>query len=370
MKSPIIHKIQSLIKTINLNYLIILNNLSILNINLFIFLVFIVYYFVCGLNFYGLIVFSVSLIISLYVFYHYTYNQIFKSFLIYSVLFIISLFFISSLIVKFELISLDDIPQLVSEGGYTNIKISSNNGMNSISTSTNILPNVGAGVAGGALGAVVIKGSAGFPFLQRIGAAGVTTLVGATSANLVLGIGARVLNNVITHEILKHSMQSNKGQSRVFSLEILPYTTPREQPNISNIDVSPLEELLRYSYAINLLILVLLCSLIILLVNRYVLHGNLNYIISFLEKYFPNKYIPTLKGKINKGMNYNNKFILLVLTINGILLFILLFLNIFVTGELVVNIDSYVTVYNIVHSNKSVILIIGCPKFIKIKGTV
>lgn len=121
MKSPIIHKIQSLIKTINLNYLIILNNLSILNINLFIFLVFIVYYFVCGLNFYGLIVFSVSLIISLYVFYHYTYKQIFKSFLIYSVLFIISLFFISSLIVKFKLISLDDINKshLISEDANT-----------------------------------------------------------------------------------------------------------------------------------------------------------------------------------------------------------------------------------------------------------
>lgn len=121
MKSPIIHKIQSLIKTINLNYLIILNNLSILNINLFIFLVFIVYYFVCGLNFYGLIVFSVSLIISLYVFYHYTYKQIFKSFLIFSILFIISLFFISSLIVKFKLISLDDINKshLISEDANT-----------------------------------------------------------------------------------------------------------------------------------------------------------------------------------------------------------------------------------------------------------
>ena len=59
-----------------------------------------------------------------------------------------------------------------------------------------------------------------------------------------------------------------------------------------------------------------------------------------------------------------------MLALNGILLFILLFLNIYVSAELVVNIDSYVTVYNIVHSNKSVILIIGCPKFIKIKGTV
>ena len=64
--------------------------------------------------------------------------------------------------------------------------------------------------------------------------------------------------------------------------------------------------------------------LIILLFNRYVLHGNLNYLISFLEKYISNKYIPTLKGQINKGMNYNNKFIFFIFTINGILLLILL----------------------------------------------
>ena len=119
------------------------------------------------------------------------------------------------------------------------------------------------------------------------------------------------------------------------------------------------------SKAINLLIFVLLCSLIILLFNRYVLHGNLNYLISFLEKYISNKYIPTLKGQINKGMNYNNKFIFFIFTINGILLLILLFLNIYVTAELVVNIDSYVNVYNLIHSKKSIICIISMSRLIK-----
>ena len=62
----------------------------------------------------------------------------------------------------------------------------------------------------------------------------------------------------------------------VVLLIVCVYTIEKgDYPNIS-----PLEELLRYSYAINLLILVLLCSLIILLVNRYVLHGYLTKFLS------------------------------------------------------------------------------------------
>lgn len=170
---------------------------------------------------------------------------------------------------------------------------------------------------------------------------------------------------IISFLIAHFELMSDDGFNLGSNVSKMVEDNTRNHVDISNINVSPLEELLRYSFAINILIFVLLCSLTILLVNRYVLHGNLNYFISFLEKYLPNKYIPTLKGLMDKSMNYNNKFIKLMLTINGILFLILLFLNIFVTAELVVNIEAYVDVYNLIHSKKSIICIISMNRLIK-----
>jgi hypothetical protein len=60
----------------------------------------------------------------------------------------------------------------------------------------------------------------------------------------------------------------------------------------------------------------------------------------------PNKLNDKFKNMVNKGIDYNNKFIFIMFIINCILLIVISLINIFVSAELLIKIDDYVSVYN------------------------
>lgn len=107
MKQTIFNLIQRFRNLIYNNYLFIYNNVSLLNIITIIFLLIILYYFICDLYYNGFLGFLLPTIISFYIFYKYSYSQIFKTIFKYCFIFIITLFIIFFLIVHFELISVD-----------------------------------------------------------------------------------------------------------------------------------------------------------------------------------------------------------------------------------------------------------------------
>jgi hypothetical protein len=109
---------------------------------------------------------------------------------------------------------------------------------------------------------------------------------------------------------------------------------------------SPLEVLLISQFIFNALILILIIILLSMLFNRFVLTSNLDFISSLFEKYSSNNINQWFKNKIDKGNDYNNRFILIMFIVNSIMLIVFLFITLFISSELIVNIDSYVNVYN------------------------
>jgi hypothetical protein len=150
-------------------------------------------------------------------------------------------------------------------------------------------------------------------------------------------------------------------KSNLISLSLVPspenkfsINYPLESNNII-FDHTPLENLITSLFTLNIFILFLTISLLFLIFNRYIILYNLEFISTLIEKYLPNKFNGILKTKINKGIDYNSRFIFIMFTVNSILLILILLLSIFICAELLVKIDDYVTVYNQLHINKSFI---------------
>lgn len=83
-----------------------------------------------------------------------------------------------------------------------------------------------------------------------------------------------------------------------------------------------------------------------MLFNRFVLTSNLELISFLFEKYTSNNINQWFKNKKDKGIDYNNSFIFIMFIVISIMLIVFLFITLFISSELIVNIDSYVNVYN------------------------
>lgn len=79
---------------------------------------------------------------------------------------------------------------------------------------------------------------------------------------------------------------------------------------------------------------------------------------NIFNKYLSKNLVLKLESIINKGNDYNDRFILIIFIINSILLFILISLNLYLINELIVNLDKYITVYNHLHDNKDSLLLL------------
>jgi len=237
---------------------------------------------------------------------------------------------------------------------YYNFKISKklvDNGLHTVGEASKmaadkIVPNIGAGAAAGTAAAAAVKVTSGLPPLQRAGAVAATALVTAASTKVGLNIGSAISKNTDLSAIIKNSPHANPDRMA---------TPPSPDPFIINSTLessditSPLQDLLIYSFILDISILILLISLLIIIFNRYILSFNLNFFNSILNKYISIKIRNWFNKYLNTGIDYNNKLIFFIFIINSIGLFLIVLLKIFLSSELLINIDSYIEVHNYIH---------------------
>jgi hypothetical protein len=233
-----------------------------------------------------------------------------------------------------------------------------------------IAPNIGIGAAAGSAVSSAIKYSAGMSPLPRLAVVGTTAAITAAGARIGLDIGGVVSKNMNIEKAIKNSPHADPNIDRI--------PTPPAEPDFfiqSPADItSPLQDLLMYSLALDILILILFIGILVIIFNRYIVKFNLNIINNIIQslqrnilpalptagrerrgvnKYVPNKIINWLNKSVNTSIEYNNKLVLFIFIINSIFIFLFVLLKLFINSELLINIDSYINVHNYIHAKKS-----------------
>jgi hypothetical protein len=215
-------------------------------------------------------------------------------------------------------------------------------------TANKIIPNLGAGTAAGYATASTIKSTSGLPPVQRAAAIFASALITITATKVGLELGTALTKQTFLDDLIKESPQALNARKPD---DIIPSLEPNIiNSTLENNDLtSPLQDLLIYSFALDICILLSIVTLLVIIFNRYVYSFNLNFINSILNKYIHIKWSNWFNKKLNTGIDYNNKFVLIMFIINSIGLILMIFLKIFITSELLVNIDSYIAVHNYIH---------------------
>ena len=352
------------------------NKINVLNFNAFIFLAFITYKFCTEFNFdssFLSLIFSflISFVISNFILNKFKYSEniyirFIQKFIIYNIIFtfviifafyFLSLFnliptiysssgdeFINNKIIEDNTINKDkDILKVTNETDATNkdyysFKISKNlvnNTLQNVNLASqtifnNIVPNLGSGSAAGAAAAATIKATNGLPPLQRAGLVSGASLLTATSTNLGINIGNVLSKNINIKETIKNSSHANSNPDRIPSPE--PSFINSTLENTIGEITSPLQDLLMYSFALD--IITLLFNLIILLIifNRYIYSFNLNFINFIITKYISIKIKNWYNKHLNTNIDDNNKFVLFMFIFNSIFLVLVIFLKIFLSS--------------------------------------
>lgn len=218
-----------------------------------------------------------------------------------------------------------------------------------------IAPNLGVGAAAGSAAAAAIKYTAGMGPLQRLAVIGSSAVVTAGGTKIGLDVGGAISKNMNIEEAIKNSPHADPQIDRIPSPDIFIHS-PLEE-------TSPLQDLLMYSLALDIFILLLLIGILIVIFNRYIVKYNVEFIKSIIErsgvalhKYMPIKIINWFNkngaGAINSSIDYNNKLVLFIFIINSIFIFLFVLLKIFISSELLIHIDSYINVHNYIHGPK------------------
>ena len=135
------------------------------------------------------------------------------------------------------------------------------------------------------------------------------------------------------------------------SVEILGFINSVLEASEHVNNYTPLEELIVYQFTLNALVLIFILMLLTMLFNRFILTSNLKFITSLFDKYTSNKISQWFNNKINKGIDYNNRFTLFLFLFLSLIIIINLILSLFISSELLLSIDDYVTVYNHLKKN-------------------
>ena len=176
----------------------------------------------------------------------------------------------------------------------------------------------------------------------------------ATSAGLASGLVVKTAME-IGDEINKSIKNRKNNDNDSDSDSNVPSPDERFSANSPFEENSPLEVILEKLFTMEILDLVFLILLVFVQVDR----RFSKYILEFLLKYIPEKYISWFTLFKNKSIKYNNIFTMITSIYFIIILFIIKFFVIYVFIELNNNIDDYVEVYNQIKSiNKSTILLI------------
>lgn len=222
---------------------------------------------------------------------------------------------------------------------------------------TEMAPNLGAAAA------ATIKATAGLPLTQRVALVAGSALVTAAFTKVGLGIGSTILrNNAELSRIKTEVAEENLDKSIATDDEI-----PSPDSSMINYvlewsessDISPLEELLKWQFLLNELIILILILILFTIFNKYIVKYiliSIKYLINKLHKYLLfNSVVRMFSNALNKhnvlAFDFNHKLMLILMIWNSIVLVYCLYLNICISIELNNNIDAYVTVYNNIHTN-------------------
>jgi|ERR1700741_3576248 len=198
----------------------------------------------------------------------------------------------------------------------------------------------GASAAGGAAASAAAKAASGLPLTQRVLVAGGTAV--AVSGGVIIGkkVGHAIANNTDIVDIVKNHPYSDPNIDRIPSPDSNFFiNSPLEKGEI------PLIELLESLILLNILEIILIAILILILFNKKISDFNKKIISNGIKKHMPVKYHHYIKI-FDKGVEYNNKFMSIMLVIVIILLLVFVLGNLFVSCELYGKIDEYVLAYN------------------------
>jgi DNA-dependent RNA polymerase len=227
----------------------------------------------------------------------------------------------------------------------------------------NIAPNIGAGAAAGTVGAAVIKATSAMPPAQRMGLIFGSTAVAAAGTKVGLSVGGSALKNLDILGGIKKSKHADPDIDTIPSPDDIMINSALEYGDLK----SPLEMILEGQLTLNILLLILVIFLIYILLNIFVFSQNINIINNYIIKYLPIKYKDVYNKYVDKGKEYNTRVMVVMFIINSIILILFILMNILISYELNNNIDDYVIVYNHIHENEKLLLILTTIKAIKNK---
>jgi len=137
-----------------------------------------------------------------------------------------------------------------------------------------VIPNIGAGAAGGTAAGVAFKASGNLPIVPRLAVTGGAALVSSAGAQAgISGVQALVENSGIKEGIINGVKNSPHADiSRVPSPGIEPFIkSPLEN---WEIEISPLETLLSSILSLNVCVLLLIFILLYLSIYSYLISNN------------------------------------------------------------------------------------------------
>lgn len=179
-----------------------------------------------------------------------------------------------------------------------------------------------------------------------MGVVGLISLFTSAATKIGLEIGKTIAENLNIENCIKESIYSNPDPQIIPSPSIDYIDSPLDTGDIIN----PLETLLNFQLKLSILILIfsllfLIFSLLFFVFSKFVINNNFDFVKKILPSLIFDKYINILK----RSNDIKNKFLLVMLSINILIIIILLIMSIFVSMELINNTDGYVNVYNHIH---------------------
>jgi hypothetical protein len=207
-----------------------------------------------------------------------------------------------------------------------------------------IVPNIGIGTAAGAASGAAFKASAGLPIGQRLLVVGGVAAMTAAGTKIGTEVATAIGKNINLDNVIKNSPHSEPNPERV------PSPDPTFSINSPIEMSSPLQDLLLWSFVLDVFILILLIGVLIIIFNRYIVKYNLNFIKTIVDRYIPIKIKNWFNKYINTGIDYNDKIVLVIFIISTFLLFFFVLLKLIISSTLLVDIDSYINVHNFIHS--------------------
>jgi hypothetical protein len=160
-----------------------------------------------------------------------------------------------------------------------------------------IAPNLGVGAAAGSAASAAVKYTSGMAPLQRLAAIGATAVVTAAGTKVGLEAASAISKNIGIEEAIKISPPTYVADPQVGRVP-----SPDLDFILSPLDkTSPLQDLMMYSIALDIINLILLISILLLIYNRDIVKYNLTFINYLIQLTGVNKYIPI------KIINWFNK---------------------------------------------------------------